>query len=661
MELLYIWIGEYKNLKNIGFNFTNEYKIEVKQDESNGEAKEIKIEKNQEKSSYNIFGDGSLKSINAIIGENGTGKTTILDFIKEFINGNFETEKMNYPERNSKYIIVYNDEKESKIYCRAKEIDVIKNGSFVIQYENYYENSSRIQYRLDLNAKKEIESKIPEFWKSTDVIYHSNIFDYKTEKYSDDKKNIYNISTNYYLDNYKKNYDYIKRTREEPVNKIEGILKKLKIKSEKTKEEINEIENEFISLKNRLLEGDTEARVVSYYKIEEMRRQINFFNDVKDGSKFNFNIKEEINIPQNIIFTIQNPFMDAKKLSSEMPKTRNVLSSETFVKGNEKVKNKKNSLRIRFIMNIYNVFSLELEDFKYIEKAENDEINIELFDGKTFLEKYIINNLKKDSKYKEKIKKLYEYFNEGIEKVEEKNIGINNEMIISLRQKEIIDNFLQITTELPIESKEDNKLINYEWDRDMSTGEKEILSFLSRVYSCKDKIKTENILILLDEPDIHLHPEWQRKLINILIEFINYCFKDREVRIILSSHSLFVISDLPRENVILLKKEVGNTKVETKEMSSTFASNIHTLFKNSFFVKSTFGEFAKSKIKEVIEYIETGKIEDNKEMIDYIISIVGEPLIKTKLENMRYEKMSKEEKIKKLQAEIDRLEKGEGN
>ena len=138
---------------------------------------------------------------------------------------------------------------------------------------------------------------------------------------------------------------------------------------------------------------------------------------------------------------------------------------------------------------------------------------------------------------------------------------------------------------------------------------------------------------------------------------------DSRVQIIIATHSPFILSDLPRENVMLLHKcknnhcKVGNynkdscnfkdactVKCENVEnINETFGANIHSLLSHSFFMKSTIGEFAKRKIEDWIEGIEKG--EDLSSEIDKI----GEPVLKNKLKTMmKYNDMDElKEKNKK--------------
>jgi len=73
MELVYLWVEEYKNIKKQGFNFSPRSKCNY-----NPNTKELTID---EKDDYvNIFPDNI--NITAIVGENGSGKSTVSTMIQ---------------------------------------------------------------------------------------------------------------------------------------------------------------------------------------------------------------------------------------------------------------------------------------------------------------------------------------------------------------------------------------------------------------------------------------------------------------------------------------------------------------------------------------------------------------------------------------------------
>ena len=214
--------------------------------------------------------------------------------------------------------------------------------------------------------------------------------------------------------------------------------------------------------------------------------------------------------------------------------------------------------------------------------------------------------------------------------------------------------------------KDKNEWLEFKYEPELSTGEEHMLSMYGRFYEYFKKIHTkDNYIILLDEPDIFMHPEWQRRFIKSISTFFNEVleFKNEpKFHIIISSHSPFIASDLPKENVIMLdKSEEGKCKV-VKTPIKTFGANIFNLYSEAFFLDSTFGEFAKNKIREVVELFETKRDKTNKKTIyikgeeivkrkleiEYIINSIGEPLIKKKLENIYNEYKYLTEKKKDL-------------
>jgi energy-coupling factor transporter ATP-binding protein EcfA2 len=205
--------------------------------------------------------------------------------------------------------------------------------------------------------------------------------------------------------------------------------------------------------------------------------------------------------------------------------------------------------------------------------------------------------------------------------------------------------------------------LNYEYEDEfgrkfssLSTGEK---TFFLATILIHDKIKeiqttygTNAVFILLDEPDTTMHPQWQKQIINeylkLLQQFTN------KFHIIATSHSPFILSDLPKENVIFLEK--GKQVYPFEDEKQTFGANIHTLLSHGFFMQDgLMGEFARGKINEAIDNLH-GKLQSlSQKQIKSIIDLIGEPFLQIKLEQMYKEKFGLDDEIEELQKQQEEI------
>lgn len=259
----------------------------------------------------------------------------------------------------------------------------------------------------------------------------------------------------------------------------------------------------------------------------------------------------------------------------------------------------------------------------------------------------------------------------------------------------ILNNFLHFLT-LPVpQVTEHTKLLTqlqsyltFEWDG-LSSGELSLLNQLGRLHAAKQSIKSKHVVLLIDELDLGLHPEWQRRWVRHMLPLIGHIFEDHQVQIIMTTHSPIVLSDIYKDNIIFLKKGPQGQPmvVNNAERQETFGQNIHELFADSFFLGddsgSVRGDYATNLLNLVIDLLykklshprdcqqETTNLlqalnlpddtneETLKAYLKKIITSTGEPIIAQKLLEMYQEAFSTvEEKIAELEKEIERLRKG---
>ena len=344
---------------------------------------------------------------------------------------------------------------------------------------------------------------------------------------------------------------------------------------------------------------------------------------------------------------------------------------------------KKNPFPIELILNsslfstkISNFFNpdrvvLNLVSWSNQETAISDSIKEQLL--------YVVNDL--SSKYENELKSLdiiQKYINQNnlneFEELEhmfyifnfskELNKDFQN-FLLALNKFNLIDIFDSTKKEL-YNKTGDLFSFGMSYSR-LSNGEKHLflilLSIKNFIYNKKEH---EDIIIFLDEPDNELHPEWQRTIIS---ELISTCMSNPKIHLILTSHSPFLLSDIPKQNIIFLDKdENGNCKVVDglKEKKQTFGANIHTLLSDSFFMEDgLMGEFAKGKIDKAIKLLNQDNL-DEKDLkyCEQIISIIGEPIVKNQLQRMldskRLKKVDEIDAIKQsmiaMQKRLDELE-----
>nr|WP_315394820.1 AAA family ATPase [uncultured Sphingobacterium sp.] len=156
----------------------------------------------------------------------------------------------------------------------------------------------------------------------------------------------------------------------------------------------------------------------------------------------------------------------------------------------------------------------------------------------------------------------------------------------------------------------------------------------------------QNINIILDEIDLYFHPEYQRTFVHELISRLEKVhFKQiKNINITFITHSPFILSDIPSQNVLKLK----NGELVQNGFERTFAANIHNLLKGGFFMNGAMGEFAKSHIDNVIIDLKSPlisidnleHIQEKKNKIEKEIEIIGEPLIRNSLKKMWNERFN---------------------
>lgn len=156
----------------------------------------------------------------------------------------------------------------------------------------------------------------------------------------------------------------------------------------------------------------------------------------------------------------------------------------------------------------------------------------------------------------------------------------------------------------------------------------------------------EYVNVMLDEVELYFHPDLQRRFVSLLLDAMKSLDLKgvNGINVTLITHSPFVLSDIPVENILSLSR----SKDEVME-GDTFAANIHDLFNNTFILPYTIGELARKEIEDIVAiyndwraYKHTKKVwhplmnlnDRQKRKLRYIANIIGDEYINEEVNDM---------------------------
>lgn len=172
----------------------------------------------------------------------------------------------------------------------------------------------------------------------------------------------------------------------------------------------------------------------------------------------------------------------------------------------------------------------------------------------------------------------------------------------------------------------------------ISAGEKQYINMVGtfayhilNVLSIKNEenvLHYGNISCIIDEAELSFHPEFQKEFVFNLVNVIDYLgLNDDEISfdILIATHSPFILSDIPSSNILYL--EEGKSK---DVQLSTFAANVSDILADSFFLRNGFtGKFAQEKINMAVKKaLAKRKSSVNRKELSEISDLIGDEILK---------------------------------
>ena len=618
IELCYLYVYNYKCLKDVELVFDTEYEYHYTRSEIEDKKDKLEIKKN--KQLQDEFWGPRISTLTAIVGNNGAGKTTALRVLMEEVVEEFK--------KNS-VLAIYKDSGDLYYNVEDREIEWIdiipKKSDKKPIIPTFYYSNAHCHFEADNVLTGEFSGLVNA---SNMFMFIKDLQDYANEEWS-------------FFMGYPRLKDY-----------------KIKLGHPL-----------FFHLNAHFAQD--QYRIAAVLANKELRDVLN---------KINFEIPPYIRFyPNSSGQKLNNLSQSDKQLSEELLKE----DYYTQKKWEEMpVEQGKKETQCRFIH--FNLINMAVDPYfdnnkeKIIELlgewksiVESAEPDVDIYDEFFALAKERCSHyVSYCEQYK--LSEQYERLVKVLKKIDEHCVfkdGYYYIKIVDDEGRENFENFLKFYKSNGVEYLVSRVFdLNYVKDLSgyttLSGGEAEILRLISRLYYFivtgpnKFENKTSQ-LVVLDEAETMLHPEWQRNYINIITAVLN-CIGDMtgiNFNVVLTTHSPLILSDIPNQCVNYLKRENGVTRNVRKPNLVSFGANIFDIYKDSFFLENGFmGEFARTKILKVKDFL-TGQSNDMKlKDAEHIINMIGEPILKSSLRKLYESKVPNEDLIEYYRNKIKELE-----
>ncbi|MGL5277764.1 MAG: AAA family ATPase [Cetobacterium sp.] len=152
---------------------------------------------------------------------------------------------------------------------------------------------------------------------------------------------------------------------------------------------------------------------------------------------------------------------------------------------------------------------------------------------------------------------------------------------------------------------------------ELSSGEKQLFV---RTLAIK-MLEPENSIILIDEPELSLHPKWQQKILEV------YKKIGKNNQIIVATHSPHILGSVPKENLIILTRdENGEIKaLKDEELYSSLGQPVDRILEDIMGLETTRDPNVFRSLRKLRELVDNNQYnsEDFKSLMKEMTATLG--------------------------------------